>query len=635
MIDRARALTLRPVRGGIALAALLGVFGVLPAVQSSPIPLPPVEQQLVNQAVDIGADYLSKNQQETGTWAKGEVGAGNKVGYTAFPGLTLLACGVPPSDPVIKKAAAFVRANVAELTNTYELSLAIMFLDRLNDRKDRPLIQKLALRVIAAQTPTGGWLYTCPVLKPEEQAALLDGLRRKKFVNDFRPVLCDPAKLPLVEQKDAKEVYLGTTDNSCTQFATLAVWAARRHKIPVDRTLRLITRRFSSSQNKTGGWGYAYAAGGGAPEGGQYCCAGLLGLALGHKLDKEDAPRGKALFLAAGQALADTAFPSNSSRVAAVAMANQIWNALQGAKKQAQDQKITSGFNALNQYVGAPTGRMKDHPMPNLYFLWSVERAAVLFGLPTVGGKDWYRWGAEQLVANQKPDGHWEGSTYPGSSPTIDTCLALLFLKRANLASGLTTAIKVQPKEPVKPVIVEPAPVERKTPVPTPQIEEPKARTTPVEEKPKVVAPPVVAKPTPPPEEKADPSGGIPLPLILGGGGLLVVLLGAGAFFLLRKNAAVDDEEDEPSSKAQKKKKAKVAFDDEANGEDKKKSSVPAKKKRATAIVEDEPEAVEEIENDTVPAKKKKAKLVFDDEPEAEVEETRPQKQLKPKKRGV
>ena len=51
----------------------------------------------------------------------------------------------------------------------------------------------------------------------------------------------------------------------------------------------------------------------------------------------------------------------------------------------------------------------------------------MLYGFDLIGGKDWYRWGAEILVANQQPNGNWQNGGYPGSSNTLDTCLALLF----------------------------------------------------------------------------------------------------------------------------------------------------------------------------------------------------------------
>ena len=70
---------------------------------------------------------------------------------------------------------------------------------------------------------------------------------------------------------------------------------------------------------------------------------------------------------------------------------------------------------------------------------------AVLYDLPTIGNKDWYRWGAEMLVANQKAQGNWENGGYHGNNPIIDTCLALLFLKRVNLVADLTTRLPFDP----------------------------------------------------------------------------------------------------------------------------------------------------------------------------------------------
>src|SRR5262249_35992764 len=112
-----------------------------------------------------------------------------------------------------------------------------------------------------------------------------------------------------------------------------------------------------------------------------------------------------------------------------------------------RDPRIVQGFAALNKNVGTPTGRMHGHGMKNLYFLWSVERVGVLYNLATIGNKDWYRWGAEILVANQQPAGHWDKGGYHGAYPTLDTCLALLFLKRANLATDLGGRLPFNPAQ--------------------------------------------------------------------------------------------------------------------------------------------------------------------------------------------
>lgn len=206
-------------------------------------------------------------------------------------------------------------------------------------------------------------------------------------------VLYDPAVLPFLDPEGK------ATDNSNSQFAILALWAARRHGIPMTRTLNLISRRFHTSQNENGRWGYRYKFGGGEKGSPAMTCVGLVGLAIAH-----------------GLAVEHGAKPQNPVR------------------KAAPDPRIVLGFLALAPDIGEPTGRMKNLPMTILYFLWSVERLAVLFNLPTIAKKDWYGWGAEILVANQKPEGCWEHKKgYPGADPTVDTCLALLFLKRANL----------------------------------------------------------------------------------------------------------------------------------------------------------------------------------------------------------
>src|SRR5437764_224743 len=110
--------------------AVLGTFLLLAGPVAG---LPGADQKAIDAAVSKGVSYLKKNQNLNGTWGKGAVYA---VGYSALPGLTLLECGVPAKDPVVRKAAVFVRSHVPKLTGTYELSLAILFLDRLGEPSD-------------------------------------------------------------------------------------------------------------------------------------------------------------------------------------------------------------------------------------------------------------------------------------------------------------------------------------------------------------------------------------------------------------------------------------------------------------------------------------------------------------------
>jgi hypothetical protein len=80
----------------------------------------------------------------------------------------------------------------------------------------------------------------------------------------------------------------------------------------------------------------------------------------------------------------------------------------------------------------------------NLYYLWSIERVGVLYQLKTIEGKDWYNWGADQLLPKQQPSGAWNVPGYPGHNQVIDTCFVLLFLRQANLAKDLTSKLALR-----------------------------------------------------------------------------------------------------------------------------------------------------------------------------------------------
>jgi hypothetical protein len=57
------------------------------------------------------------------------------------------------------------------------------------------------------------------------------------------------------------------------------------------------------------------------------------------------------------------------------------------------------------------------------YFLYGLERAGMLYGTEWFGKNKWYPEGVKVLLAAQKADGQWGGP--------VDTCFAILFLKRA------------------------------------------------------------------------------------------------------------------------------------------------------------------------------------------------------------
>ena len=420
--------------------------------------LPPQKQEEVNQAIDIGVQWLKNAQMPNGQWP-----GPHPVGMTALPALTLLECGVPADDDHVQKAVQHVRQLIPRLNATYELALVILFLDRLGDPADEPRIQTCALRLVAGQSPAGGWTYNCPLLSPEQEQDLLTIMRQTRPTNALDLFVRDPggAAPPGFLQDPAKDLRGGSSidakllpadkrptdpeelqkaltrlpgylkvlpalqppakshplprtdrsDNSNTQFAILGLSAAHKHHLPLERSLALIVQRFHKSQLPNGRWNYPYSS---PPHANQQWSpamtgAGLLGLAVGLGLAADLDQR-----------------PTTPGRF--------------------EDPAIEKGFAFLGQYIGKPLdvtrARNRNQEPINLYFLWTVERCGVLYNRREIGGKDWYRWGAELLLNNQRPDGSWMAGGYYGSIPVLDTSFALLFLKRANLAKELTKKLE-------------------------------------------------------------------------------------------------------------------------------------------------------------------------------------------------
>jgi hypothetical protein len=413
------------------------------------------DQERVNQAIDRGVAYL-----------KGRVAGGDPLmgrrGGPALVGLTLLACGVPADDPAVRTLVDRVRTGGDSEQMTYDLALSILFLDRLDEPADRELIRTFALRLVAGQNGSGGWSYQCPVLRGTDRDEFLDLLETLSPPPGTGAVASDPdgrtatgtsgpepgrvpssgatsspgrvvpsssprktpadarrrpsretASAPLKSlavvrlQPGDKPNFQEISDNSNTQFAILALWVARKYGVPVERTMALVDARFRTTQNADGSWGYN-------PRGRNWpdsmTCSGLLGLAVGRGVVRGDDAR----------------------------------------KDSASDPAIARGLRFLGNRIGRPvegaggrprrgTGRIVGaNAHGDLYFLWSVERVAVVYDLRTIADKDWYAWGAQLLVDHQNPDGSWRDNFHE----TIDTCFALLFLKRVNVAQDLTATLR-------------------------------------------------------------------------------------------------------------------------------------------------------------------------------------------------
>jgi VWFA-related protein len=185
-------------------------------------------------------------------------------------------------------------------------------------------------------------------------------------------------------------------DNSNTQFALLGLWAAGRHGFDPNAALESIDGHFRGSQDPEGRWGYVPGDAGREA----MTCAGLMGLAIA----------------AARPALAER----QTARARGAALA--------------ADPVFTAALRAVSRDARSIGGGS------DIYYLWSLERVCVALGLRDLDGLDWYSVGARELLRRQRGDGGWSDERW-GRLP--NTCLALLFLRKANLAFELDRVLKL------------------------------------------------------------------------------------------------------------------------------------------------------------------------------------------------
>jgi len=289
------------------------------------------------------------------------------------------------------------------------------------------LIRKLGMRLVAGQDPSGAWTYGCPLLSAAVQDRLISVLTGAGAGQALDPAtLKEGNVLPpaLLNRMGALRDVAGVKpesfrgwegDNSNSQFAMLGLWVAGRPRygVPVERTVALAAARYHNTQMMDGSWPYSrsnlIASPMRLPTMG---CAGLVGLAVAHGVAVD----------AGGSNQTD---PAVTRALALIG------------------KKVTELEKARQQQTKAGRGGNAKPGMVDLYFMWSVERVAVLFNLEKFGDADWYAWGSKVLIPNQEKNGSWQGGKYPGSNPIIDTCFATLFLRQANLAKDLTSKIQL------------------------------------------------------------------------------------------------------------------------------------------------------------------------------------------------
>jgi len=340
----------------------------------------PALQKEIDEAIAKGVAHLKAIQEKDGRWTYHASEASNVAGITALCLYALGASGVSKDDPAMARGIDFVLEHQAWFGGggpaaTYANSLLVLALTRIDPAALRKPLQEAADRLLAGQLADGMWNYSVGGSRSGPMGGAGDRAAWRRAGG-------------------------GQADNSNTQFAVLALWAAQEiagHEVP-EKTWERVRKHFLNCQTRDGGW--PYQKGGRGSSSRTMTAAGIVSLTYAlASLDGEE-----------------------------------------GALERAREhQAVKRGLVALGFGPSASAPRAWETWIgANYYLVYSIERVGTVLDLdiPT-----WYVPGARWLVKQQGRDGSWGGAF--GGVPTsrkskataaypYETSLALLFLTRAS-----------------------------------------------------------------------------------------------------------------------------------------------------------------------------------------------------------
>lgn len=333
-------------------------------------------------------------------------------GRLALGLLALVKGGVPKDDEVVQKGLASLRKRT--LIDTYSLGTALMLMNALQGGGGTS-VEGVAKGALAARRE----------LPPEDMALVRKWTERLLSNHDTRG---DTAELLRFNYTAG-----GRFDNSVNQYGLLGMYAAHQcgvelpptawqaaangvlasqadggEKLVIDltdfKTLREMqadpdfVRTGTRPTSRVRGWSYEEGRYNGepAPTWGGMTCSGITGLAICEAglLSQDGGKRSKSL--------------------------TEIRRARE------------DGFAWLAKHLTVrhqPGDLHRQHHWL-YYYLYGLERAAMLSGVALIQGRDWYFEGATMLLGWQAADGEWPGQPHGESEAVYRDAMAILFLKK-------------------------------------------------------------------------------------------------------------------------------------------------------------------------------------------------------------
>ena len=352
-----------------------------------------VSQREIDQAIRKGSEYL-KTAPSTGGWLH--------PNCDELILLTMIVAGVPETNP---KFDEYLRHCLqAPLEKTYKVALLAMSLEELDPSTYQMKIAQCAAFLLDNQASNGQWSYGAPV--DVKNYPFVE--KEKKVASVAKPDAARDFSSAKERKKPTRQIIVPQTktqgdkgDNSNSQYAALGLRACfdANIKLPQD-ALHLARKWWVDSQFPDESEG-AKAGKNSVNSGGE--STKIQG--WNYQKPGEGEGGGK---------------PTHAMTAGAVG-ATVIYEYMLGHNFK-KDEVTRAGVNWIGKNFIVSD---------NLYYMYAVERAGMLYDTPKFGNHDWYMEGAKHIVHAQKADGSWGNKADKPEENTWDTCFAILFLKKA------------------------------------------------------------------------------------------------------------------------------------------------------------------------------------------------------------
>jgi hypothetical protein len=333
-----------------------------------------VSRSNVDDAVRRGCTFLESRRSDLVLPITSEKrnGPAPRRTYAELALLALHRAGRPDSDALKSELLGSVRGRSVD--STYGAALQAMALAEIDPIAHHDRIRLCAQLLVDSQCPNGQWDYAVRLALPE---------------------------VPTTGRIRRRGDGPGTGDNSVTSYAVLGIHACMRAGVDVDPDVLNRARAWwLKCQNADGGWGYNDVQ------------------------DRAAKDAGRRTYTT------DTSYGSaTASAVAALA-------AIQGFQEDARvDAALRRGLDWLGANFTVDRNPRKDPGFVHLHWLVTAARAGTILEAGHFGAHDWYAEGADFLLQAQRQSGEWaveQGDFMKGErNDVLDTCLAILFLRRA------------------------------------------------------------------------------------------------------------------------------------------------------------------------------------------------------------